>query len=45
MRVNYQFINVKTIHSSKRLKKKLFFTEKKCIFNTQGCRAIALRIK
>lgn len=28
MRVNYQFINVKTIHSSKRLKKKLFFTEK-----------------
>lgn len=45
MRGNYHSIYSKTIHSSKRLKKSCFFTEKKSIFNTQGCRAIALRIK
>lgn len=35
----------KTKRSSKKSKKRLFFSKKKGIFNTQGCRAIALRIK
>lgn len=44
MRINYQFIN-ENYAFIKKIKKKLFFTKKKGIFNTQGCRAIALRIK